>query len=827
MQLFHSSKNLTIEPVLSINKLHSNTIYNYKNLLYTYYLGGMIDLTDNNENRNGLPLVALRGLVVFPKTMLTFDVGRSKSIDALDYAVQNETPVFLVTQKNAVVEEPAPKDLYKMGVVTTIKQVVKLPGNMARILAEGIGRAVISEFESEEPFFKVYVENILTNEIKNDSDEIDAYIRTAHELFEQYALLSGRISTEVVFEILQCKEPGVLADAIGIHIIIDVDKKQMLLEELDDVKRLTSLLEILDKELNVLKIQKDIYKKVRDNIEKHQKDYFLREQIKIIKKELGEHDGGFDNEEIRERMDKQKLPEYVLEKLNKEISRLERMSGSPAETAVIKDYLDWVLDLPWSKKSKENTSLKKAEAILNKEHYGLENVKERIVEFLAVRLNTTGLDAPIICLVGPPGVGKTSVAKSVAHSLNRKYVRMSLGGVRDEAEIRGHRKTYIGAMPGRIIHAMKQAGTTNPLILLDEIDKMSSDFRGNPGAALLEVLDGEQNINFRDHYLELPYDLSDVLFICTANSIETIPDALLDRLEIIEISSYSKDEKLNIAKNYLIEKQIKKHGANKNGIKIKDCAINDIIEFYTKEAGVRQLERTIGKLIRKAVREMLLDSEVKSITFKKEDLFKYLGKQKYRHSPKNNENEPGIATGLAWTRLGGSTMDIEVNVLSGSGKLELTGNLGDVMKESAKAAISFIRSKKHNIKIPKKFYQTKDIHIHIPEGAVPKDGPSAGITMATAMLSALSKTPVRTDVAMTGEITIRGRVLPIGGLKEKILAAKTAGIKTVLLPKANESDLHELSDYVKEGLKFELVENMEQVLDNALCKNLEEQNNGC
>lgn len=781
-------------------------------------------MSDSENNKiMQLPLVALRGLVVFPKSILSFDVGRAKSVEAMEYALQNDTTVFLVAQKDAKQEDPGQMDMYPFGTVTKIRQILKMPGNMVRVLAEGLHRGKINTYLQADPYYKVEITKIQDDEETDNEghgegqEETIAIVRTAHEAFEQYAPLFGKLGPETIMEVLNCEAPGNLADLIGTHVQIPTEEKQSLLEEIDDKNRLLQAIRYLFKEIDVLTIQRDIFVKVKSNIDKNQKEYVLKEQARVIQEELGDKDGV--PAEIlvyHERMAEKKLPDYAVEKLEKEFKRLERSNPASGESVVIRDYVDWVLDLPWENKSKENTSLKRAQIILDKEHYGLEKVKERVVEFLAVRQNAPKLDAPILCLVGPPGVGKTSIAKSVAKSLNRQYVRMSLGGLRDEAEIRGHRKTYVGAMPGRIIYSMKQGATMNPVILLDEIDKMNSDFRGDPASAMLEVLDGEQNNTFRDHYLEIPYDLSDVLFICTANSLETVPQALRDRLEVISLSSYTEEEKLNIAMKFLLDKQLKKHGLKRGSLRIKEEAILDIIRHYTKEAGVRQLERYIGQLCRKSVKEMLMESNRKSVTIDSQNLEQYLGKHKFRVDKINEASDVGIARGLAWTSVGGDTLSIEVNTMRGTGKFELTGNMGQVMKESAQAAVSYIRSNYKAFNLGKNFYRQTDIHIHIPEGAVPKDGPSAGITMATAMISALSDIPVRNDVGMTGEITIRGRVLPIGGLKEKVLAAKNAGLKKIILPFDNEGDLAELSDYIKEGMEFVLAKEMDEVLQHAL-----------
>ena len=784
-------------------------------------------MNEHNNNTMQLPVVALRGLVVFPGSAVSFDVGRQKSIEALEYAAAQDTPVFLVAQRSTLMEEPEPEDLYGFGTVSKVRQVIRLQGHQeTRVVVEGVERARIVSMPQKEPFFMaelasastLSMSDILEAEGISEPKKITALIRTAQDGFEEFSLLWARLSPDITLEALECKKAGDMADLIGLHIPMALDNKQLILEELDEYRRLTMAVKFLFKEISVLKLQREIFAKVKTNIDQTQKEYFLREQVKVIQKELGDKEGVTgDLADYRERISKGRYPDVALEKLEKELKRLERMNASGPESSITRDYIEWVLDLPWHKKTRENRDLAKAQTVLDKDHYGLEKVKERVVEFLAVRQTASPLDAPIICLVGPPGVGKTSIAKSIARALQRKYVRMSLGGVRDEAEIRGHRRTYIGSIPGRIMYAMKQAGSVNPLILLDEVDKMSRDLRGDPASALLEVLDGEQNKAFRDHYLELPYDLSDVLFICTANTADSIPDALRDRLEIITLSSYTYDEKINIASRFLVDKQIRKHGLKKNQLRIKQDALSDVLHYYTKESGVRQLERCVGQLCRKAVKELLTAENKKTVTIDSDNLENYLGKRKFHLHPANELPEIGIARGLAWTKVGGDTLSIEVNTVKGSGKFELTGNMGTVMKESARAAMSYVRSEHVvDVHMPKKFYKNRDIHIHIPEGAVPKDGPSAGITMATAMVSALSGIPVRNDVGMTGEITIRGRVLPIGGIKEKVLAAKSAGLKKVILPLENEGDLKELPENVTTGIEFVLAKHMDEVLSHAL-----------
>lgn len=772
----------------------------------------------NKENKN-IPLVAIRDVVVFPNTLVSFDVGRLKSILAIEQSVSNDSMIFLVSQKDSKSNDANVDDLYNMGVICKISQITKINSSMIRVIAEGIGRANISKVIQEEPYIEIEV--LCLEDEECEDEESDKLVSVAHRAFEQISSITGKYTTESIMRVLETKKIGKLSDILSSYIIAEKEEKQAILEILNPVERLNLVVENMYKNLEVIKLQEEIIKKVKTNIDKHQRDYYLREQIKVVQEELGEKEvGKFETNQYREKISKKVMQEYVKEKLDKEIKKLERGGSSSTDTAMTIDYIENILELEWNDKSEEQRDLKKAENILNSEHYGLSKVKERIVEFLAVRQVSSEFNSPILCLTGPPGVGKTSIVKSIAKALNRKYVRISLGGVRDEAEIRGHRRTYLGAIPGRIIYAMKQAKTVNPLILLDEIDKMSSDARGNPSSAMLEVLDGEQNKTFRDSYLEIAYDLSDVLFVCTANDIDTMPNALRDRLEIINLSSYTLDEKVHIASDFLIEKNLIKHGFSKYKIKIEPNVIEEIIEGYTKEAGVRQLERSIAKIFRKILKESIInkiDLEiVDRIEVTVDDVEKYLGKRKFKKGILNESHEFGIVKGLAWTSVGGDTLSIEVNIVNGTGKIELTGNMGDIMKESAKAGLSYIRSNAEKFKLKKKFYLENDIHIHIPNGAVPKDGPSAGITMATAMVSAFTKVRVKRDVAMTGEITIRGRVIAIGGLKEKVIAAKSIGIKTVIIPKENESDLIELDDEIKEGLKFVLVKSMDEVLEEAL-----------
>lgn len=765
-----------------------------------------------------LPLLPLRGLTVFPYMILHFDVGRDMSIKALEEAMINDQLIFLVTQKDAKVDFPDIEDVYKVGTISKVKQLLKLPGDTIRVLVEGISRAEIAEFTQEEPFFiaEVVEKSLLVDDEKKA--KIEALRRRVLDAFEEYAKLSTKISPEVVLSIMSLEEPGQLADTITYSIFLRVEQRQQLLNEFDVGIRLEKLLEVLIKEIEILQIERDINAKVRKQIDKMQKDYYLREQLKAIQSELGDKDGISEEiGEYKEKLSKADFPQEVEEKVKKELNRLSKMSSGSAESTVIRTYLDWIFDLPWNKKTDETLNISRAEKILNEDHHGLEKIKERIIEYLAVSKLKSNLKGPILCLVGPPGVGKTSIAKSVAKALNRNYVRLSLGGVRDEAEIRGHRRTYIGSMPGRIVSALKQAGSSNPLILLDEIDKMSSDFRGDPASAMLEVLDGEQNFAFRDHYIELPFDLSDVLFLTTANTTETIPRPLLDRMEVITISGYTEEEKVNIAVKFLIPKQIAIHGLKKSNIRFDEQAVRDIINYYTREAGVRNLEREIATVCRKVVKQ-LMSTNRKSAKISSSNITKYLGVKRYRYDEANEIDEIGIARGLAWTPVGGDTLSIEATVMSGKGELELTGHLGDVMKESAKAAMSYIRSRTEYLGIDKDFYTKYDIHIHVPEGATPKDGPSAGITIATAMTSALTKRAVRRNVAMTGEITLRGRVLPVGGLKEKVLAAHRAGIDTVIVPADNKKDIEEIPKNIRKKIKFITALDMDTVLRTALVK---------
>lgn len=765
-----------------------------------------------------LPLLPLRGLAVFPYMVLHFDVGRTKSIKALEEAMVNNQMIFLVTQVDARNDNPGKKDVYKVGTISRIKQLLKLPGDTVRVLVEGLSRAKISEFVQSEPFFMAEVtETIYCMETENMIG-LEALIRRVLSTFEEYAKLSNKISPETVLSIMSINQPEQLADIIAANIILKVDQKQEILDEFVPANRLEKLLEILMREIDVLQIERDINSKVRKQIEKTQKEYYLREQLKAIQTELGDKEGIVGEiEEYRQKLKNINASEEVREKVEKELDRLSKMIPGSAEGSVIRTYLDWIFDLPWNKMTDEMLDLKRAEIVLDEDHYGLEKVKERVIEHLAVSKLKNSLKGPILCLIGPPGVGKTSIAKSVARALNRNYVRISLGGVRDEAEIRGHRRTYVGAMPGRILSALKQAGSKNPLMLLDEIDKMSNDFRGDPASAMLEVLDGEQNFAFRDHYLELPFDLSEVLFLTTANNIDTIPRPLLDRMEVIHISGYTEDEKVNIAVKYLLPKQLENHGLEPKALNMDEIVIRDIINYYTREAGVRNLEREIATICRKAAKSFV-ESRKKHITVTTKNLCNYLGIRRYRYEKANGKDEVGVVTGLAWTPVGGDTLSIEVNTMEGTGRLELTGQLGDVMKESAKAGMSYIRSKVKELCIDKDFYKNLDIHIHVPEGAIPKDGPSAGITMTTALISALTGIPVKKDVAMTGEITLRGRVLPIGGLKEKALAAHRAGITKIIVPSDNRKDIEEIPENVRKQIRFIFADTMDVVIEHALVK---------
>ncbi|WP_035172044.1 endopeptidase La [Caldanaerobius polysaccharolyticus] len=763
-----------------------------------------------------IPLIPLRGLTVYPYMIVHFDVGRKKSILAIEEAMANDQVVFLVTQKNSEEEEPSIEDLYKIGTSAKVKQLLKLPGGVVRVLVEGISRGEILSVQQDEPFVSVNIKEHVDQPIE-ESKEIIALMRNVANAFEEYIGYMNNISPEVLLSVVSIKEPGRLADVIASHISLTTEQKQEILESLDVKERLEKLYGMLLNELDIMEIEKEIAAKVRKKIDKVQKDYYLREQLNAIREELGESDDAQQEiDEYRDRIEKAGLPDEAREKALKELDRLAKMAPGSPEGSVIRTYLDWILDLPWHSFTEDKLDIKEARRILNEDHYGLEKVKERILEYLAVRKLKEDVKGPILCLVGPPGVGKTSLGKSIARAMGRKFVRMSLGGLRDEAEIRGHRRTYIGAMPGRIISSLKYVHSANPVFLLDEIDKMSSDFRGDPASAMLEVLDPEQNVSFRDHYMDIPFDLSKVFFITTANTTDTIPRPLLDRMEIIYISGYTDEEKLNIAKKYLWPKQLKEHGIQKS-IAISDKAIKKIIEEYTREAGVRNLERNLGSLVRK-IASRIAENKDFNVTVSARIVESYLGKPVYRREKAVEKNEVGVVTGLAWTPMGGEILSVEALKVPGSGKLVLTGQLGDVMKESAQAGLTYIRSKAKELGIDDDFYKNYDIHVHVPEGAIPKDGPSAGITMAAAMVSALTGRPALSDVAMTGEITLVGKVLPIGGVKEKVLAAYRAGIKKVILPEDNRRDVSDIPQSIRRKIGFVFVNNLDQVLDNVLQK---------
>ena len=764
-----------------------------------------------------LPLLALRGLSVFPDMLLNFDVERAKSTGALDAASVGDRRVFLIAQKDITKETPGQNDLYKIGTICYIKQVLKIPGGGMKVLVEGKCRARLISMREERKFFTVEVEPIAEEYLVKTTAKIEALMRKAASLYDTYAALSPGVSKETVLNLFSITDPGILSDFIIQNIYTKPESKQLILETIKPAKRLEFLCDILAREIEVLGIERQIDTKLRAKLENNHRDHVLREQMKVLQSELGD---GFSDEAgelqaYREQIIALELNEDVETKILKEVDKLEKQSYGSAEASVIRNYLDTCLELPWNKTTKERIDIKMARKILDRDHFGLEKVKERILEFLAVRQLSPEIKGAIICLVGPPGVGKTSVAISVATALNRKLARLSLGGVHDEAEIRGHRKTYIGAMPGRIIAALKQAGSRNPLIVLDEIDKLGRDHRGDPASALLEALDPEQNATFRDNYMEVPFNLSEVMFITTANTTDSIPRPLLDRMEVIELTSYTDVEKLEIAKHYLIPKQRKKHGLSGRQLSISDSAVLEIISSYTRESGVRILEREIASVCRKTTAK-IAEGEVKSVKLHSDMLDEFLGVRKYKPETVSHGFDIGIANGLAWTSTGGTVLEVEVNVLSGKGKLELTGNLGDVMKESAQAAVSYIRSRADKLGISQEFYKTHDIHIHFPEGAIPKDGPSAGITICIATISALSEAPVRRDIAMTGEITLRGRILRIGGLKEKTMAALRAGIKTVLIPAENEPDLEEIDQVVRSDLNFITTDNIDDILDVAL-----------
>ena len=769
----------------------------------------------DNEIKS-LPMVALRGMTIMPEMVVHFDVSRERSIAAVQEAMVEEQKIFLTAQKSIDTENPGMGDVYEVGTVGTIKQIIKLPKHIVRVLVAGETRGRLKEIEYQDPYLRAKVEVIDEADLMIPDDPgAEAMERGLKDILVEYAAKNGKMSKESVAQLLDIKGVKKLVDEIAANIPLYYTDQQEILEETDFQKRYERLCFKLVNEVQIMNIKEEIQKKVKERVDKHQREYILREQLKLIREELGEDSTISDAEEFENSLKKLKAPKEVKEKLQKEINRFKSSLNSPAENGVIRTYIETLLEMPWDKAAKDNNDIEYAKQVLDEDHYGLEQVKERILEFLAVRTLTKKGDSPILCLAGPPGTGKTSIAKSLARAMKKPYVRISLGGVRDEAEIRGHRKTYVGAMPGRIANGIRTAGVKNPVMLLDEIDKVSTDYKGDTFSALLEVLDSEQNSKFRDHYLEVPLDLSEVMFITTANTLQTIPRPLLDRMEVIEISSYTENEKLHIAQEHLIPKQLEKHGLTPEQLTFSRHAIWKMARNYTKEAGVRQLEREIGNVCRKAAKE-ILTTERKKINVTDRNIQKFLGKEKYTYQMANTAPEVGIVRGLAWTSVGGDTLQIEVNVMPGNGELMLTGQLGDVMKESARAGISYIRSVSGKYGIAEDFFEKHDLHVHIPEGAVPKDGPSAGITMATAMLSAVTDKKVRADLAMTGEITLRDRALPIGGLKEKLLAAKSAGIRTVLVPKENVADVEELSSEITKGLEIIPVENMDEVLERAL-----------
>ncbi len=766
-------------------------------------------------NSQRLPVLPLRGLTVFPQMLIHFDVGRDKSVAAVEKAMGHEQQLFLVTQKDILVDEPEKADLYEMGTIARIKQILKIPGDTMRILVEGQERALLRELDTSESCLMGFVESVTEPEVTGAANRVEALRRQSFQLYDELSVLTQKAPPDSLLPLFTGGNPGAIADVIGQNGTFGYHEKMKILETLQPVRRLEIANRLLAHELQILRIEDDINEKVQDSMNKGQRDYYLREQMKVIRTELGEDD----EEELAQYEDMIRalaLSDEIEEKLLKEVTRLEKQPVGSSEAAVIRNYLDTCLELPWNKTTKETIDINKAKKILDADHFGLEQVKERILEFLAVKKLMPDYAGQILCLVGPPGVGKTSIAFSIGRCLNRKISRIALGGVHDEAEIRGHRKTYIGAMPGRILAGIQQAGVKNPLLLLDEIDKMGTDYRGDPSSALLEVLDSEQNSTFRDHYLELPFDLSQCMFITTANTTDTIPRALLDRMEVIELGSYTDEEKLMIVKNHLLPKQLKNHGLKKTQLRLNDEAIRETIACYTRESGVRNLERCLGKICRKAAMCFAAEEPPKRITVTAGNLEDFLGVRKFLPEKLPQTNSVGLVTGLAWTSVGGETLEVEVNVVEGSGKLMLTGNLGDVMKESAQAAMSYIRSRCDKLHIAPDFYKTKDIHVHFPEGAVPKDGPSAGITVCTAIVSALTNIPVRRDIAMTGEISIRGRVLAIGGLREKTMAALRHGIHTVIIPRENEKDLSEIDQTVRRALNFIPVEHVDEVLQTAL-----------
>lgn len=768
----------------------------------------------NEQQRIIVPLLPLRGLLVFPTMVLHLDVGRDKSVQALEKAMMNDHFIFLTTQKDTSIEDPTEDDFFEMGTLTQVKQMLKLPNGTFRVLVEGLKRGKIEEFLRTDEYFEVRIQTYENEEIKDIEEE--ALMRMILDLFEQYIKMSKKISAETFASVQDIEEPGRLADIVASYLPLKLKDKQDLLEIVNVKERMNAIITFLNNEKEVIQLERKIGQRVKQSMERTQKEYYLREQMKAIQKELGDKEGkSSEIDKLKEKIEKAGMPDHVFEAAMKELDRYEKLPGTSAESAVIRNYLDWLIALPWKTETKDDINIKRAERILNEDHYGLEKVKERVLEYLAVQQLTNSLKGPILCLVGPPGVGKTSLARSVARSLNRKFVRVSLGGVRDESEIRGHRRTYVGAMPGRIIQGMRKAGTINPVFLLDEIDKMSNDFRGDPSSAMLEVLDPEQNKNFSDHYIEETYDLSKVMFIATANDLSTIPGPLRDRMEIISIAGYTEIEKLHIAKDYLIKKQLKEHGLQKQQLQIRDDAILSIVRYFTREAGVRGLERQIAKICRKTAK-IITSGEKKRVIVTNKNIEEFLGKKIFHYGQAEKEDQVGVATGLAYTAFGGDTLQIEVSLAPGKGKLVLTGKLGDVMKESAQAAFSYVRSSAEKFGIDPMFHEKYDIHIHVPEGAVPKDGPSAGVTITTALVSALTGKPIRREVGMTGEVTLRGRVLAIGGLKEKTLSAHRAGLTTIIMPKDNERDLDDIPESVRKELTFIPVTHVDEVLKNAI-----------
>ena len=775
------------------------------------------------EEIKHIPAVALRGMTILPAMIVHFDISREMSVKAVEQAMLKDQKLFVVTQKDPEVSEPVLDDLYRIGTIVEIKQVIKMPKNILRVLAEGIQRAELVDIDDNPEYLDADVLTF-TEEDTMEPNEKEALLRSMKETFERYCGVNGKVSKELISQIIEITDLEKATAQIAMNIPLFYEQKQKVLEAVELKERCELLCSIMENEIQIMQIKIEIQEKVKERIDKNQREYIMREQMKLIREELKE-DNVNEADQFEEELKKLKASKEVKEKIQKEIQRYRSVGMNSGESSVIRGYIETLLEMPWDKASKDSKDIERAKEILEADHYGLEKVKERILEFLSVRILTKKGDSPILCLVGPPGTGKTSIARSIAKALDKKYVRISLGGIRDEAEIRGHRRTYIGAMPGRIANGIRTAGVKNPLMLLDEIDKLSSDYKGDTASAMLEVLDGEQNVKFRDHYIEIPLDLSEVLFIATANDVQTIPRPLLDRMELIEITSYTENEKFHIAKEHLWMKQVEKNGLNPEKISITDDALRKVISGYTREAGVRGLERKLGEICRKAARETL-EKKKKSVKVTEENLEKYLGKVRFTIQTLNDQDEIGIVRGLAWTSVGGDTLQIEVNTMPGRGEFRLTGQLGDVMKESAQAGISYIRSVSEQYHISDEYFRKHDIHIHIPEGAVPKDGPSAGVTMATAMISAITKIPVRADVAMTGEITLRGRVLPIGGLKEKLLAAKNAGMKIVFVPAKNKPDVEEISEEIKKGLDIRYAETMEDILPVALTGKIAEKKPG-